>query len=138
MAISFFCEDVELPDFDKHAVLSVFDEIVLDHNKTIDYINIIFCSDEYLLQVNKDYLQHDYYTDIITFDYNEQVISSDVFISVDRIIDNATSFNISFLQEFYRILFHGVLHLVGYEDKELEAKKQMTEKEDYYLSKIIF
>jgi len=138
VVFSFFCEDVDLPEFDQLAVLSVFDLIISDHGKTVDYINIVFCSDEYLLQVNKDYLQHDYYTDIITFDYSDQTISSDVFISIDRIADNAKAYKIPFLHELYRILFHGVLHLVGYEDKTPDVKKIMTEKEDYYLSKTRF
>jgi len=138
VVFSFFCEDVDFPEFDQLAVLSVFDLIISDHGKTVDYINIVFCSDEYLLQVNKDYLQHDYYTDIITFDYSDQTISSDVFISIDRIADNAKAYKIPFLHELYRILFHGVLHLVGYEDKTPDVKKIMTEKEDYYLSKTRF
>lgn len=136
MNIQFFNEDVDLPEFDQDKVLSIYDCIVHDHNKDVDYINVIFCSDEYLLKVNQDFLQHDYYTDIITFDYSESVIASDVFISLDRIKDNATQEGVTFNHELHRILFHGVLHLVGYEDKDPDTKKIMTQKEDHYLSKL--
>lgn len=137
MDLSFFNEDVEIPkDLDIQKVQDVYRTIVTDHNKKVDYINIIFCSDDYLLNINQQYLEHDYFTDIITFDYSDTAIASDVFISVDRIADNASSINVSFQSELYRILFHGVLHLVGYKDKEPADKKLMTEKEDFYLSLI--
>jgi rRNA maturation RNase YbeY len=98
-------------------------------------INYIFCSDEYLLKVNREYLDHDYFTDIITFDYVANgVVSGDIFISVDRVADNAKQFGVTFDNELRRVLVHGVLHLLGYPDKKNEEKKRMTEKEDFYLS----
>jgi probable rRNA maturation factor len=102
-------------------------------------ISVIFCSDEHLLGMNKQYLNHDYYTDIITFDYvEENVISGDLFISFDRIVDNAKELKIELIKEVYRVVFHGVLHLVGYKDKTDEEQGVMTEKENYYLSEVDF
>ena len=102
-------------------------------------ISIIFCSDAYLLEINKQYLNHNYYTDIVTFDYGENsVISGDLFISVDRIIENAENFNVTFKEELFRVVFHGVLHLVGYNDKSAEEQKEMRQKEDFYLREVDF
>ncbi|UXP33426.1 rRNA maturation RNase YbeY [Reichenbachiella agarivorans] len=99
-------------------------------------INYIFCSDEYLHQVNVDYLDHDYYTDIITFDNSEEEgkIEADLFISIDRVSDNANQQSITFIEELRRVMVHGVLHLVGYNDKTDEEKSLMREKENAYLS----
>jgi probable rRNA maturation factor len=95
---------------------------------------LIFCSDEHLLQINKDHLQHDYYTDIITFDYTvEDIISGDLFISVDRVQDNADEFDVLFQDELHRVCVHGLLHLCGYKDKSDEDEKRMREKEDEML-----
>ncbi len=136
MEILFFNEEIDLPEFDEQKVIEVYKTIAHDHEETIDYINVIFCSDEYLLSVNQEYLQHDYYTDIITFDYSEDEIASDIFISVDRIAENAKEFNVTFQHELHRILIHGMLHLVGYEDKEDDSKAEMTAEEDHYLTLI--
>lgn len=99
-------------------------------------INFIFCSDDYLLEINKKYLQHDTFTDIITFDYSvsDGPISGDVFISIDRVKENAKQFQTPFVNELHRVMIHGVLHLAGYKDKTSEEKKLMRSKEDYYLS----
>ena len=97
--------------------------------------NIIFCSDEYLLSLNKKHLNHDEYTDVITFDQSSDGnISGDIYISLDRVKDNSKSLNASFLNELHRVMVHGILHLVGHSDKTSKDKKQMTAKEDYYLS----
>jgi len=98
-------------------------------------LNYIFCSDEYVLQVNRDYLQHDYYTDIITFDQGEEEgkIEGDIFISVERVIDNARQLNLSVEQEMRRVLAHGLLHLCGYRDKTDEEVQLMRTKEDEWL-----
>lgn len=101
-------------------------------------INFIFCSDEYLLKVNRDYLDHDYYTDIITFDYSElsgkqRVISGDVFISIDRIKENAISYKTGFESELRRVMAHGILHIIGFKDKTKEQKAIIREKENYGL-----
>ncbi len=94
-------------------------------------LSYIFCDDEYLLKINKEYLDHDTYTDIITFDYTEAAtISGDIFISIDRIKENAIEFNVSFEQELIRVMSHGVLHLIGYKDKSADDAALMREKEN--------
>jgi probable rRNA maturation factor len=93
-------------------------------------ISLIFCNDEYLLKVNQDFLEHDFYTDIITFDYcSEDLISGDLFISVERVIENAEEFNVTFEQELHRVIIHGVLHLCGYLDKTPEEEIIIRRKE---------
>ncbi len=97
-------------------------------------INIIFCSDNYILDVNMKYLKHDYFTDIITFDYSEKdVISGDLFISIDSVRENALFYGTEFENELHRVIVHGVLHLIGYDDHCDEDIKMMRSKEDYYL-----
>lgn len=95
-------------------------------------LNYIFCSDEYLLEINRQYLDHDYYTDIITFDHSEEedTLEGDIYVSVDRVKDNATSLDVPFEVEFRRVLIHGLLHLIGFEDSDDALKKQMRAKED--------
>lgn len=136
MKITFFEEDAKFPSkLKKTAFRSVVQVIVQNESKKpIDFINYIACSDDYLLGVNQQYLKHDYYTDVITFDYSETEISSDIYLSMDRIEDNAKQNNVSKLNECYRILIHGALHLVGYKDKTPEDKAVMTQKENYYLN----
>lgn len=93
-------------------------------------LTLIFCSDEHLLKINQDFLEHDYYTDIITFDYcSDDLISGDLFISIDRVIENAKYFNVTFDQELHRVIVHGVLHLCGYQDKSAEEETIMRQKE---------
>lgn len=103
-------------------------------SRKLGNINIIFCSDPYILDINRKYLKHNYYTDIITFDYCEgPVLSGDLFISVDTVRANAASYKTEFSDELNRVIIHGVLHLVGYDDKTDEQKAVMRDKEDYYL-----
>lgn len=99
---------------------------------SIGDLNYIFCSDDYLLEINRQYLDHDYYTDIITFDNSEEEdkIEGDIYVSVDRVRDNATNLNISFDAELRRVLIHGLLHLIGFEDSDEQLKAQMRAKED--------
>jgi probable rRNA maturation factor len=99
-------------------------------------INIIFCSDEYLLEINQKYLNHDYYTDIITFNYNEDlIVSGDLYISIDRVKENANNFKIETRDELSRVIIHGILHLLGYEDYSPELKKLIHDKEDEALKR---
>ena len=102
----------------------------------IEELNYIFCSDAYLLQVNKDYLDHDYFTDIITFDNSEEEgnILGDIFISVDRVKDNAAQLKLPFENELKRVMIHGLLHLMGYKDKTTAQKAKMRKKEEEYIS----
>ena len=103
--------------------------------KRLGDINIIFCSDNYILDVNMKYLQHDYFTDIITFDYCEgNILNGDLFISIDTVRDNAQYYGTEFEDELNRVMVHGVLHLIGYDDHTEEDIKVMRSKEDYYLS----
>ena len=102
--------------------------------RRIGDINIIFCSDNYILDVNIKYLGHDYFTDIITFDYCEKdVLSGDLFVSIDSVRENAGFYGTSFEDELNRVIVHGVLHLIGYDDHTEEEVKQMRAKENYYL-----
>lgn len=109
-------------------------KVCLIENKKLGDVTLIFTSDEYLLKVNQDYLDHDYYTDIITFDYTEDdFVSGDLFISIDRVKENASLNNVSFLNELNRVVVHGVLHLCGYKDKSESEEKLMREKESQML-----
>ncbi len=102
--------------------------------KKIGQVNIIFCSDNYILDINQKYLQHDYFTDIITFDYCENdVLSGDLFISVDSVRENAIFYKTEFTDELNRVIVHGLLHLIGYDDHSDEDIKMMRSKENYYL-----
>jgi rRNA maturation RNase YbeY len=106
-----------------------------DYKKNLGSLNYIFCTDNYLLQINNDYLKHNTLTDIITFDYTEgKMVSGEVFISVERVRENAALFSGSFKDELHRVMIHGILHLCGHKDKTPSAKKEMTAQEDYYLS----
>ena len=110
-------------------------ELIISEDKKPGEINYIFCDDDHLLQVNKDFLNHDYYTDVITFDYVKgKTISADIFVSLPRILDNSSTLSNAFNSELLRVLAHGVLHLCGYKDKTDEEISEMRQKEDYYLS----
>ncbi len=105
-----------------------------NENGLVGEINIINCSDDYLLEINKKHLDHHYYTDVITFDYVVgDIISGDIFVSEDRIVENAQSFGVTSEQEFLRVVIHGVLHLCGYGDHTEEEQSRMSKKEDEYL-----
>lgn len=132
--IAFSFIDVEVSALDMVNVSSWLESVCNEEMKEVGDINYIFCNDEYLLEINRSYLDHDYYTDVITFDYSEGLcLSGDVFVSVDRVIENAKDFNVSFLIELLRVIVHGILHLAGYKDKLKDDKKLMRFKEDYYL-----
>ena len=111
---------------------------IANENKELGEINYIFCEDNYLLKKNQEYLKHNTLTDIITFDYSQgNKLSADIFISVERVKENAVIFAVSFEQELKRVIIHGILHLMGYKDKSEEESKIMRSKEDFYLSKLI-
>lgn len=134
MSINFYFEDIEEFQLDQLKTIEWIKNSIQKEGKNTSEISFIFCSDDYLLDINRQYLDHDYYTDIITFDYVEgDDVSGDVFISIDRVRENAETFQVSFQNELNRIIIHGVLHLLGYKDKEADEKKIMTGKEDYYL-----
>ena len=122
----------------KRAALKTFIEALFrKEKKRLVELHYIFCSDEYLGKINQDYLHHNTYTDIITFDLSESKtrgIAGEIYISIDRVKDNALLFNTSFNNELHRIIFHGVLHLCGYKDKSITDAKKMRAKEDFYLN----
>lgn len=128
--INFFNEDVDLVLKGKLKLKRWIQQVVQQEGKICGDINIIFCSDEYLLQVNRQYLNHDYYTDIITFNYNADKINGDLFISVDRVGDNAQQQNVSRETELLRVMIHGILHLLGYNDKTAPEEKLIRQKEN--------
>ena len=108
---------------------------IINESKRVGELSFIFCTDEYLLEKNIQFLDHDTYTDIITFDYCEgDIISGDIFVSVERVTENANKFGVNFENELDRVIIHGVLHLAGYKDKSKEEANTMREKEDFYLS----
>lgn len=139
--ISFFYEDTDFKIKDKQKLRQWVAAVTAAEGfDRIGELNFIFCSDAYLLGINKKYLQHDTYTDIVTFDSSEQdgVIAGDVFISVERTRENAVEFGVSQRDELHRVIIHGVLHLCGYNDEKKEDKQEMTTKENEYLEKRAF
>ena len=112
--------------------------VIQEENFVEGDINYIFMNDEMLLELNKKFLDHDTYTDIITFDLSEKenVVSGEIYISTDRVIENAAKYNVIYPEEMHRVLIHGILHLCGYNDKSEEEKEEMRAKENYYLGKI--
>lgn len=136
--INLFYEDVEVPGLDSEFFASWLSSVCGFEDKVLNEVNLIFCSDEYLLELNRTHLNHDYYTDIITFDYCEDgLIIGDLFISVDRVEENANDASVSFTQELNRVVVHGVLHLIGYKDKLPEDECVMRGKEDWALGLIV-
>lgn len=132
--IRYFCEDIKFTYKNKLANNRWLKMVAGSEIRKIGDINVIFCSDNYILDVNMKYLQHDYFTDIITFDYCEgKVLSGDLFISVDSVRENSIEFGTDFEEELHRVIVHGVLHLIGYDDHTDEDKKVMRQKENYYL-----
>lgn len=128
-------EDVDSFDFSVDFLESWYNKVASNHGKSIGDITVIFCSDDYLLEMNQQHLSHDFFTDIITFDYTfEDTVSGDLFISVDRVKDNAQTLNHSFEDELHRVCIHGVLHLCGFGDKSEEDEKRMRVLEDEALS----
>lgn len=131
MAISFHLQDVWCQIAQKRALKTWINACIIRENKVAGDINIILCSDQHLLEMNKQFLEHDYYTDIITFNYNaENHISGDLFISIDRVKDNASKLNISMELELQRVIIHGVMHLCGYNDKKKSEQILMRKQED--------
>lgn len=135
MSIYYHNEDLPFPKLKRRESTKWIKEVVSLESRSVGEISFVFCSDSYLLEVNRKYLNHDYFTDIITFDYvSDNVITGDIFISVDRVLENSKQFESSFDMELRRVMVHGILHLVGYKDKTSEEKKLMTAKEDFYLN----
>jgi probable rRNA maturation factor len=135
-SISFFYETpVSLSD--RTALKAFIKGMFKKEKKAVANLNYIFCSDERLLEINRQFLQHDYYTDIITFELSVpgSPVEGEIYISIDRVKDNALQHGTSLKRELHRVIFHGVLHLCGYKDKSTAQEKEMRAKEDHYLNR---
>ena len=134
--INFFCEDIEFKVPQSRSTKTWLKSIATTEGFELNQLNYLFCSDEHILSINRQYLEHDFYTDIITFDNSEdeKVIEGDIFISIERVQENAKNLNQIFEVEFRRVLAHGVLHLCGYDDTDDSQEELMRTKEDFYLS----
>lgn len=133
--ISYFTEDIKFNFKSKRLTNRWLTLVAESEIRRIGEISVIFCSDPYILSVNQKYLQHDYYTDIITFDYCEDDrLSGDLFISIDTVRENSAEYGTEFEDELNRVIVHGILHLIGYDDHTPEDVAEMRKKEDYYLS----
>ncbi len=134
-AVNFFYQDVKFVFTNRRKLKSFLGNLFKKEGLRLESLNVIFCTDVALLEINRDFLQHDYFTDIITFPLNRknEPIQAELYISIDRIRDNAKRGNVSFKEELHRVIFHGCLHLSGYGDKSSQQIKKMREREDYYL-----
>ena len=137
MPIKFFNEDTSFQLKERNRIKNWIKEVIVSENFISGKINYIFTSDKYLLEVNKQYLSHDYFTDIITFNYCENsIINGDIYISITSVENNSVHFDVSFINELKRVMIHGILHLLGYNDKSDEEKVVMREKDTYYLDRL--
>ncbi|MEO1513971.1 MAG: rRNA maturation RNase YbeY [Bacteroidota bacterium] len=133
-SIEFHSEAVDFELAQADDIRAWLTKVAAQENKEISTLNVIFCSDDYLHQINVEYLQHDTLTDVISFPYSDIIVEGDIFISIDRIADNAKEYGVSFEQELRRVIVHGTLHLIGFDDKSAEDKQKMTQMEDRYLA----
>lgn len=137
MGINFYNESIDFEPENKHLIQKWISSIIEENKFSPGTLNYIFCSDEYLLKLNQQYLDHNTYTDIITFDYSiGKVLSGDIFISIDRVKENALKFRKTFENELLRVIVHGILHLIGYKDKTDEESNEMRIQEDHYLGRL--
>lgn len=132
--VKFINHDRKLTIPNKRKIRELIELIFRKEKQKLGSLHYIFCSDEYLLQMNRDFLKHDYYTDIITFDLSsDEATEGEIYISLDRVKDNALSFSQSYYKELLRVIIHGALHLCGYKDKTSNDVKMMRKIEDHYL-----
>ncbi len=137
--ISYYLDDAcpAFPQFRRRVVSAWIKDVVTGYNKNVGDVSFVFCNDERILETNRQFLQHDYYTDVITFDYTDgSTISGDIFISIDTVASNAKDFGNSFMDELMRVMIHGILHLCGQDDQTPGQRKTMTEKENNALAKL--
>ena len=136
--ITFHADNIPMPTIDFPKVEQWIKSTAAQYGYSVGELNYIFCDDEKILSVNREFLQHDYYTDVITFDYTTHTrVNGDIYISLDTVATNAEQVGVSFLHELHRIIIHGLLHLTGQADKTPETKAQMTEKEEKALQKLV-
>ncbi len=136
MSVKFFFLDTKVTLTNRTALKRFISKIFKTERIKLGSLSYIFCTDEHLLQINKQYLNHNYYTDIITFDLSNdsESVSGDIYISIDRVKDNARIERVSVKEELHRVIFHGALHLCGYKDKNQADKSEMTAAEDHHLN----
>ena len=133
--VQFFYQQVRFSFLKRNTLKLFIETLFIAEKKKLQHLNVIFCTDEALLAINKRFLNHNYYTDIITFDYSQNnIISGDIFISLDTVKTNAEQFGVAYEQELHRIIIHGILHLCGQDDKTPESRKTMTAKENEALN----
>ena len=133
--VTYFFEDTDFKLKNKTKIKKWLKLVAESEVFSLGAVSVIFCSDNYILDINQRFLQHDYFTDIITFDYSEgEKISGDLFISVDSVRENSVEYGTEFEDELHRVIVHGILHLIGYDDHTEDEIKTMRSKEDYYLS----
>ena len=133
--ITYQTDGTRMPNIKKRETTAWIRRVTATYGKKVGDISYIFCNDERILEVNREYLQHDYYTDIITFDYTEgNTVSGDIFISLDTVKTNSEQYNTPYDEELHRIIIHGILHLCGQGDKTAEDEAEMHRKEDKYLA----
>ena len=134
--VCFFFQDVKANLANRTRLKKYIGSISKKEGKKLKSLNCIFCSDKDLLDLNRKYLEHNFYTDIITFDLSGTgAVQAEIYISIDRVRENARKLDVSFKSELHRVIFHGVLHLCGYKDKTKAEKKNIRSKEDHYLNK---
>jgi len=138
-AIKFFFLAKNIDIRERSRLKSFLVDLLRKEGKEISFVNFIFCSDRYLLEINRQYLSHDYYTDIITFDLTPDatLLEAEIYISTDRIRENAWKLGVPIKQETFRVMFHGLLHLAGYKDKTKKDRLEMRERESFYIQKYI-
>ncbi len=134
--IEFYSEEIDFQLADENKIRAWIENVAHEESNEIGYVSFVFCSDDYLHKMNVEYLKHDTLTDIITFPYKKNPMEGDIFISIDRVTDNAKDFNQTFEQELYRVIIHGILHLCGYGDKTDVQEKKMRVLEDKYLGEL--
>lgn len=141
MPAKFYEQDVQAKLKDKKALSAFLEALVQQHRPAVKKttLNYIFCNDEYLLQINKQFLDHDTFTDIVTFDMSddEKQLAGEIYVSTERVADNAAKFGTSYNHELHRVIFHGALHLCGFKDKKPADKKEMTRQEDICLQQYL-
>ncbi|HCC51340.1 MAG TPA: rRNA maturation RNase YbeY, partial [Porphyromonadaceae bacterium] len=136
--ITYNADSIKIPVFPKRKISFWIKQVAAIYGKRVGEIAYIFCSDKRILEINRDYLTHDYYTDIITFDYSEHVvISGDLFISVDTVRTNAEKYKVTYYDELYRVIIHGILHLCGIDDKAPGAREMMERSENDALEMLV-
>lgn len=137
MSIKFFNEEIKFNLKSKTHLKNWIKSTIINEKYNIGAINYIFTSPKEILRINSNYLNHNYFTDIITFDYCENnIINGDIYICIDTVKNNSARFDVTFTEELYRVMIHGILHLIGYNDQNNDEKAIMREKENYYLERL--